>query len=403
MQQLMRCLAELAPYNFIHFMRVAARADIDRWRDAATQVLTEAGIGVPTFQGDRVSFRPPPPIHIETPATDIDGYLNSELNRPFATDTLPIRFFLIAHADETHSFGMVVDHWLADDYAGRQLFHRIFLRYQAPEKAADLPPVKYLDAPATNPAVALLRALPVLIRQLLDHRGAVRVSLRDPQDLEARTFQRILPAGMLEPLRQKAKQCGATIHDLFLTACAQSCAAFYAERFRGKRRRIGIVTVADARRFLAGEPVPETAIGCPLSYFTVTVESPVHPGDMAAKTKRCKATLRDGFGNLEWARIWWHRLRSSRAKATLFQRCVPTVCGVSNVNLLGSWLDGSFPELLEYRRIGPTGPITPLVFELASIGDRLTLDVTYRTAAFTRGDAELLTDSFVERLQALAQ
>jgi len=85
----------------------------------------------------------------------------------------------------------------------------------------------------------------------------------------------------------------------------------------------------------------------------------------------------------------------------LFQRSMPNVCGLSNVNLIGSWIDQAGPVLRDYRRIGPTGPIAPLILMLTSIGDRLTVEVTYRTTAFTREDAERLADRFSLFLQSL--
>jgi hypothetical protein len=85
----------------------------------------------------------------------------------------------------------------------------------------------------------------------------------------------------------------------------------------------------------------------------------------------------------------------------LFQRGMPNVCGLSNVNLSGSWIEQAYPTLREYRRIGPAGPIAPLILMLTSISGRISVEVTYRTTAFTQPDAERFADSFSERLQAL--
>jgi hypothetical protein len=81
---------------------------------------------------------------------------------------------------------------------------------------------------------------------------------------------------------------------------------------------------------------------------------------------------------------------------------VPQACGISNVNLTGSWVEEARPRLLDYRRIGPTGPIVPMLFMITTIGSRLSIDVTYRTTALTQDHAEFLTDRFVLRLSSLA-
>ena len=137
MQTLMRRFTELAPYNFIHVMHLAAQADVHRWREAAELAVAGLGLGAPRFAEEHVCFLSTPRITIEIPDVSLDAHLDAELNRAFSPDELPIRFFLREEADHTHWFGIVIDHWLADDYSCRQLLQRIFLRYHSPEEAAE--------------------------------------------------------------------------------------------------------------------------------------------------------------------------------------------------------------------------------------------------------------------------
>jgi hypothetical protein len=50
--------------------------------------------------------------------------------------------------------------------------------------------------------------------------------------------------------------------------------------------------------------------------------------------------------------------------------------------------------VIDYLRISPVGPLLPLVFTPSTMGNRLSLGVTYRTTAFSRADAEQIAKDF---------
>jgi hypothetical protein len=97
--------------------------------------------------------------------------------------------------------------------------------------------------------------------------------------------------------------------------------------------------------------------------------------------------------------LLWRLSRSPRARATFFQRGAPLVAGLSNVNLTGSWIEQS--ETTEYRRIGPTGPIVPMVLVLTTLRGQMSMDVTFRTAAFSPAEARRLVDDIIDRLPGI--
>ena len=87
----------------------------------------------------------------------------------------------------------------------------------------------------------------------------------------------------------------------------------------------------------------------------------------------------------------------------MFNKQMPLVAGISNVNLTRTWADqertpAGTATVLDYFRISPVGPLVPLVFTLTTTRARLSLCVTYRRTAFTRDEAELIADDFVDRL-----
>jgi hypothetical protein len=94
------------------------------------------------------------------------------------------------------------------------------------------------------------------------------------------------------------------------------------------------------------------------------------------------------------------------------------VAGISNVNMTGSWVDPPassdertderangrpIPQILDYPRISPTGPLIPLVFTLTTIRGRLSLCVTYRTQAFHGNKLLDLVQDVVRRLEGLGR
>jgi hypothetical protein len=60
------------------------------------------------------------------------------------------------------------------------------------------------------------------------------------------------------------------------------------------------------------------------------------------------------------------------------------------------------PQILDYLRISPTGPLIPLVFTLTTIRDRLSLCVTYRTTSFHEEKLLEVVEDFLQRLEAVA-
>jgi hypothetical protein len=112
--------------------------------------------------------------------------------------------------------------------------------------------------------------------------------------------------------------------------------------------------------------------------------------------------------SLRIARWIWDWSSRPRFKAQFFQKGLPFLAGISNVNLTGSWADQEkMPAtgqavVLDYLRVSPVGPLVPLVITFTTIRDHLSLCVTYRTTAFSQNQAEQIATELTERLQNLA-
>ena len=379
LQSLMREWSALAPYNFIHALRLPAPLEMDRWQNAVAAATPALGLV-------------PATIPIEQPATDIETHLEAELHRPFASPDGPVRFFVVEAAGG-HWFGIVLDHWVADDFSCRMLLRRIYSAYHADPPGADSPNLER-TAPRPN---GLWRGWRRFRRDTVMMRRACRTALRDPLDFTVRTFRIALPVGTLAASQKLAREHGATLHDLFLAATAQ---AFGAARSweSGRRDAVAIVSAMDVRRFESGPA--RNDFGLKLSHYVVAEQRP-HQVSLPELSKRIAAQTRqmkaDPATSVYGPALWlWRLSRSARAKATLFARGAPLVAGLSNVNLTGSWIEQS--EIAEYRRIGPTGPIVPMVLMITTLRGRIFFDVTFRTAAFSEVEAKGLVEHVVQLL-----
>ena len=381
LQSLMREWSALAPYNGIHAMRLPAPLEMDRWQNAVAAAKPALGLV-------------PAAIPIEQPATDIETHLEAELHRPFASPDEPLRFFVL-EATGGHWFGIVFDHWVADDFSCRMLLHRIYSAYHADPTGADSPNLERTPPPPHG----LWRGWRRFRRDTVMMRRACRTALRDPMDFNVRTFHIALPAGTLAASQKLAREYGVTLHDLFLAATARAFGA--ARRWEsGSRDAVAIVSPMDIRHFESGPA--RNDFGLQLSHYIVAAQRPHEVSlpelskRIAAQTRRMKADpVTDIYGP---ALLLWRLSRSARAKATLFARGAPLVAGLSNVNLTGSWIEQS--EIAEYRRIGPTGPIVPMVLVITTLRGRIFFDVTFRTTAFTLAEAEGLVADVVQLLPA---
>ncbi len=382
-QSLMREWSVLAPYNFIHAMRLPGPVELDRWQSAAAVAM-------------RALALPPAPIPIEQPAMDLETHLEAELNRSFSAMELPFRFFAMEAPGGGHWFGIVVDHWVADDFSCRALLQQMYSTYQSPAGPTEWPTLQWTNV--CPPKRGWLSEWTSFLKQTATMRRACRVPLRDPLDFRAGIFRTELPSGALASIHKLAQKQNATVHDVFLAAAAQTFGAARTRQQGDRRDAVGLASAMDLRRFETGEA--KTGFGFLISHYTIVERRPEEisiaelSARIGARTRHWKAVpCADPFAPVL---VLWRLARTRRARATFFPRGAPLAAGLSNVNLTGSWIEQS--RIAEFRRIGPTGPVVPLVFMITTLHGRIFVDVTYRRAAFTREEAESSLTDFAKRL-----
>jgi NRPS condensation-like uncharacterized protein len=403
-QQLMRQWTALAPYNAGHIMRVSGAPDLERWHAAFTPVLKTLGLTEP--------------ILIKLSTLGLDQQVIQELNCPFVPGTLPLRAFVVVDQRDNHLIGVIYDHWFADSPSLRALMQRVFVHYSG--KDENLPSLRLAgdDEDALEHSRFRLRALVSCLRDYLRHRRACRIHLRDPLDFDAGFFSIHFPDGAIDHIRAYAKKYEATVNDVFLATASQALGKFTAEQRksepapRAKRDRVALATAVDLKPQAARNP---DDFGFFVGYFTVVHDRPeaqplpqlVAATALETSASKSAAHALEFTWGLRIARWIWDRSSRPRFKAQFFQKGLPFVAGISNVNLTGSWADQEkMPAIgearvLDYLRVSPVGPLVPLVFTFTTIRDHLSLCVTYRTTAFSQTQAEEITTELAERLQNL--
>jgi len=401
-QALMRSWTTLGPYNAIDLIKVPGRTDAARWHDAIVQLM--AGLGIE------------PPAIIDASYPQLTAGITAELNEPFAPDEPPIRFFTAGEDAAGHYFGATFDHWIADSPSYRFLTRRAFENYMEPGAAAKLPPLKLCQKRFEELFGRQSRVAAVIegVQTYLRHASAYRLPIHEPLDLSS-GFQHLqLPNGLIGHVRQFGKKLGATVNDVFLAVLLQTLGDFTKSArsnqrkrlLRSKRDGVAFYTAADIRP-LANESI-EDQIGCFISYFSLILKNPeeIPLPDLvkriAAQTQTIKSdrqVLRffQGFGMM---RLFWNYYRKPRQRALLFNRSVPCLGGISNVNLTDTWI-GRDARILDYLRVSPTGPLAPIIFTPSTIGDRLSLCVTHRNAVFSNEQAAGVVANFSKRLAAI--
>jgi NRPS condensation-like uncharacterized protein len=402
-QQLMRQWTALAPYNAGHVIRVSGAPDLERWRAALTAVLSTLGITEPVL--------------IELSTLKLDKKIIQELNCPFVPGTLPLRAFVMADQQDSHLLGVIYDHWFADSPSLRAFMQRVFMHYSGSEE--NLPLLRLAGDNELEHSGFGFRPAVSCVRSYLRHRRAYRVHLRDPLDFGTSFFSTRFPNGAVDQIRAFAKKHAATVNDVFLAAASHALGKFTAEQRksepnpRAKRDRIAIATAVDLKP-LSGRNLDDV-FGFFVGYFTIVHDHPeMRPlPELVAATARETSSGKSAARALEFtwglrvARWIWDWSSRPRFKAQFFQKGLPFLAGISNVNLSGSWADqvkmpqGGQAMVLDYFRISPVGPLVPLVFTLTTIRDRLSLCVTYRPTAFSQNQAERIVTELVERLRNL--
>lgn len=420
-QRLIRQWDRLHPYNVVQMLKVRGTVNIEALRVAWNDAMQSLGLGQVAVVGNSYRFEclngqaAYHTTRLCPPDTNLEDWISDELNTPFdASETVPFRPFALA-GDGYFWMGFSYQHWITDN-AGvrlvmREWFVRMFDPAAAGQRAVRQQSPGYLRL--FNPQRSGWHAGEALLSSLRWQCQLRRVRRIENAQSFAGLAERTLimhpPEGLIDGLCRAARASGVTVNDLLMAALAEGCDKFVPVQRRYHRRDLAVGTIVDLR---AKSDRQLQDVFCPLLGFASVS---CRPGAMnnwdkllssiAFQTRRQKRT---GVPQYSWLRMLAGlaagKILSREDILTFYRKRVSLAGACTNVNMNRSWaLRYYLDPLLEYVRAAPTGPITPLVMAATTLGHRLSLTLTYRTAILPQDRAAALAETIVDRLRRVAE
>lgn len=417
-QRLVRAWDRVHPYNAAQAMRVAGAPDAGAVGRAWAEALTATGLGSVRVGGDGVRYEvlngelANYPVAVLPAADALAGHLSAELNRPFDDPgEPPFRPFLAPAGGDVY-LGLVYQHWVADSVAVRLLLREWLFRLFDPGRARARPVrhaaggYGHLFGPRPG-AWYTPQTLLSLFRRHMRYRRARKVNTFGQQDYPVAVLLRAARAGLIDRVRDYAHRTGVKVNDVFLAAAAEACDKFVPFRQRSNRRDVAVGSIVDLRPHARGR------LGDTFGLFLGFTEVFCRPAELRDFSRLVRAVadqgrLHRGQGiaptSLGWMTVAAAAGRFVPAENVyhFYRKEVPLLGGVSNVNLNETW-PADYPpgRVCEFLRVSPTGPLTPLVFALTTLGHGLHLSLTYRPALMDEKAAGEMAEMFLARLDRL--
>jgi NRPS condensation-like uncharacterized protein len=412
--------SELHPYNAVHSYRLRGPARPEALRAAVAGALSAQGLGLAELDSDGRTYfcmsDPSPEIeivaapHHADPDQTLSRHLTDMINLRFSRPQCrPFHFSVVPTGPNSHYVNLTYDHWIADSTAARMVFRNVLARYCHLDASDDELPIELYDGTYRDAFAEQLR-LPHLLGatwrcfwNAVRNRSAWRVAYSSVNQMRLGYAFRRLPQGTVDRLVAYARSLGATVHDVILACFARALAANLPKNARC-RGPVALGSIVDTRH--AADESLEGFLGTFLSYYVVRKRpEELHDlGDLvrgiASVTAPIKERRRylDSLVNMQFVGRIWPHLREE-TKRHFMRKALPLTGGISNVALRGTWLDQECSGIVdEYLRVAPTGPMLPIVISPTTLGDQMTIGMSYRITGFTTDRVGRILDALVDDL-----
>ena len=408
---------DLHPYNEVHGVQVSAPLDPARLHRAIHDTLEFHGLTGLTLNRKKGTFQyaggPVTPViktisAPENPPEALRAEIEWQVNTPFDShgEFQPFRYFVVTEKT-SFSLGLVYFHAVADAVSIVRLLMDIYHAYLG-QNPGQLPP-RFNLRPGSgrlNP-LRLVKKLAAFPAHLALLRRCVRAGYRNVNDGANRFEHFPLPPETLRALLETAKAWNVTLNDLFIAVLLRCCAPGAAQRLHApRRRRLAIGCIVNTR----SEPglADPAAFGLFLGSFIVAHETPNNlslealAADVNRQTRRLKQRKDHVGTSLEMLfSRWLPAFFSTERRKKLYQKHYPLRGGVTNLNLNSLVPPASGERPANYFRGVSTGPVTPLVLSVTTIGNIANIGLTFRATAFPDPDIEQLKNNFIKMLADL--
>jgi hypothetical protein len=395
---------DLHPYNAVHVVRVPATLDLPRLREVIQATLD--GLGLTNLSMDREAgtceYGGGPVVSELTVvegdspagsllATEIERQLNTPFHQGKSFD--PFRFF-VASEQGSFSLGLAYFHPVADAESVVWLLKRLVAAYRGiaadnssatVELSSSRPGSSILLRPGA--VLKQIPALPAFIRIL---RTSCRPRYRDTDDLRNGFTSFTLEPAALGWLRAAGKSWDITLNDLFIALLLHSLTPLAGARRQARRPRMAAGCIVNVRKDLGVRP---GTFGLFLGSFMVAHEVPESIGFKELATAVGLQTARIKARRLYLATpvqlafaSFVLRFFSTKRKRSFYQKHCPLWGGITNMNLNPLWEDQAQDCPLDYLRAVSTGPVTPLVLSVTTVGERVNVGLSYRTTVFSAAE-----------------
>jgi hypothetical protein len=415
-QKLMQKWEAVHPYNAAQVMKISGTPDKAALEAAWRAALDTAGLGCLCVSDNRYGFEPLNGrgggcvCFCDQP---LRQFISAELNRPF-TDPKepPLRPFVIAEAE--HYFaGVVYQHWVADSVSVRMLLRDWFVRVYDPptarKEALRLPARGYWKSigPGRN-GWGLAESFLGLARRHVRLRRVQKIQSTALADHRTEFDLFPAPRGLIGRLRTAARRRGVKMNDVFLAALAEACGRHVPLQRRGQRTDLAVGSVVDLRPYCP-ENLSQT-FGLYLGFTNVVCR----PDDLrdfdrllANVSRQTRLQKKTGVApaSLMWMGAAMAIGQMSRPEELyhFYRKELPLAGGISNVDLSKGWMGPYHPSpLMEYVRVSPTGPMTPLVLTTTTLGEMFHVGLTHRAGLISKSTAQEIAAGFLGRLADLA-
>jgi hypothetical protein len=412
----------LHPYCAAHVIRVAAALDVERLESRIVGALETMGLTGYALDADARRFEwagGPAQVAVtvldggDTPLDCAAAEIETLINRPFPESGPfdPFRFFAVRDGERAFLLGLVYDHIVAGGDSIVVLMTDLADRYVA-EREEDVPLPLLERYPATYGALLrrhlprFLETLTALPGQLAEWRRARRPGIKDPADGYNGFVHFSVSAASHARLRAAAKAFGVTVNDLLFGIVLKIVAPLWGGTRPGSRRcEVAVASVVNVRDDYQG---PATAVFGPF-LASMRVLHPV-PQDISlaelvasvhAQTARAKRRKLHylTLAGLALAGVLW-RYGDLARRQRLYLKYHPAFAGLTplNVNHLrrrGTSSDG------DYLRGASTGPMSAMVISVTTSGAAMRVGITYRRAALSRGEMDLVVAALLQQIEQL--
>jgi hypothetical protein len=400
---------DLHPYNAAHLVRVPEKLEAERLEAVVRQTLESKGLARLTLDREAQTYAyhaGSAQVEIKV-ASAIPDELERQLNTPFAYDGVfsPFRCFVCAEQD-AFTLGLVYFHPIADAESIVFLLKDIVDAYRG--AGGPSPDASFNRYPA--PRNSLLRShLAVLARKLASlpasaraMRHTCRPTYLDPGNFHNGLSMFSLEESVLARMLESAKAWKVTLNDLFLAILMKWASGLAPSRAETDRRKdLALGCIVNTRNDLGLDGRRD--FGLFLGSFVVHHRVPPGIGvpqlacDIRRQTRLIKQNqLYLGAAlELTCGRLLISLFPEQRRKK-LYQKHYPLWGGLTNMNLNTLWPQPDEVRAVDYFRAVCTGPVTPLVASISTVGRKANVSLTYRSTVFTEADIERVKGCFLD-------